>query len=116
MLPNDHPVKSSKIQEPSTRERPSFKFQAATGDARRLVIFRLPNGRAPFFVLIRPGENEVRVQFKSREGLKTVHTKWLVGCDGMHSLVREQAPIPFIGGDYEESFVLADVEMDWPLG
>jgi len=33
----------------------------------------------------------------------------------MHSVVRQQAAIPFIGGDYEESFVLADVEMDWPL-
>jgi 2-polyprenyl-6-methoxyphenol hydroxylase-like FAD-dependent oxidoreductase len=66
-------------------------------------------------VAIRPGVNNVQVQFKSGEELKTVHTKWLVGCDGMHSLVREQAPIPFIGGDYEESFVLADVEMDWPL-
>lgn len=34
---------------------------------------------------------------------------------GMHSRVREQAAIPFIGGDCEESLVLADVEMDWPL-
>lgn len=66
-------------------------------------------------VAIRPGESDVQVQFKSGEELKTVHTKWLVGCDGMHSLVREQAPIPFIGSDYEESFALADVEMDWPL-
>lgn len=43
-------------------------------------------------------------------------TKYPFGCDGMHSLVREQAAIPFIGGEYEEDFVLADVEMDWPLG
>jgi 2-polyprenyl-6-methoxyphenol hydroxylase-like FAD-dependent oxidoreductase len=33
----------------------------------------------------------------------------------MHSVFREQSAIPFIGVDYEESFVLADVEMDWPL-
>ena len=66
-------------------------------------------------VAIHPGENDVQVQFKSGEELKSVHARWLVGCDGMHSLVREQAPIPFIGSDYEESFVLADVEMDWPL-
>jgi 2-polyprenyl-6-methoxyphenol hydroxylase-like FAD-dependent oxidoreductase len=66
-------------------------------------------------VAIRSGVNNVQVQFKSGEELKTVHAKWVVGCDGMHSRVREQAPIPFIGGDYEESFVLADVEMDWPL-
>jgi 2-polyprenyl-6-methoxyphenol hydroxylase-like FAD-dependent oxidoreductase len=66
-------------------------------------------------VAIRPGANNVQVQFKSGEELKTVHAKWLVGCDGMHSLVREQAPISFIGSDYEESFVFADVQMDWPL-
>jgi 2-polyprenyl-6-methoxyphenol hydroxylase-like FAD-dependent oxidoreductase len=66
-------------------------------------------------VAIRPGDNSVQVQFKSDEALKTVRTNWLVGCDGMHSIVREQALIPFLGGDYEESFVLADVKMDWPL-
>jgi 2-polyprenyl-6-methoxyphenol hydroxylase-like FAD-dependent oxidoreductase len=66
-------------------------------------------------VTVRPGENDVEVQFKSGEEFKTVRTKWLVGCDGMHSVVREQASIPFIGGNYEESFVLADVEMEWPL-
>jgi 2-polyprenyl-6-methoxyphenol hydroxylase-like FAD-dependent oxidoreductase len=66
-------------------------------------------------VTVRPGENDVEVQFKSGQELKTVRAKWLVGCDGMHSVVREQASIPFLGGNYEESFVLADVEMDWPL-
>jgi 2-polyprenyl-6-methoxyphenol hydroxylase-like FAD-dependent oxidoreductase len=66
-------------------------------------------------VAIRPGEGSVQIQFKSGGVLKTVHAKWLVGCDGMHSAVREQASISFVGGDYEESFVLADMEMDWPL-
>ncbi|MEV5326017.1 FAD-dependent oxidoreductase [Nonomuraea sp. NPDC052634] len=36
---------------------------------------------------------------------------YLVGADGMHSLVREQAGIGFTGGTYEESFVLADVRL-----
>ena len=66
-------------------------------------------------VAIRPGENSVEVQFRKGEELKIVHTKWLVGCDGMRSTVRDQAGISFMGGDYEEKFVLADVEMDWPL-
>jgi 2-polyprenyl-6-methoxyphenol hydroxylase-like FAD-dependent oxidoreductase len=67
-------------------------------------------------VAIRPGENNVQVQFKSGKELETRQAKWLVGCDGMNSVVREQAAIPFLGSAYEESFVLADVEMDWPLG
>ncbi len=44
-----------------------------------------------------------------------IHARYVVGCDGMHSTVREQAGIPFEGGSYEEVFVLADVHMDWPL-
>ena len=44
-----------------------------------------------------------------------VRARWLVGCDGMHSRVREQAGIAFAGAQYEESFLLADVHMKWPL-
>jgi len=44
-----------------------------------------------------------------------MNAKWVVGCDGSHSVVREKAAIPFDGGAYDESFILADVEMDWPL-
>jgi 2-polyprenyl-6-methoxyphenol hydroxylase-like FAD-dependent oxidoreductase len=40
---------------------------------------------------------------------------FVVGCDGMHSTVREQAGIGFTGSPYAESFVLADVHMYWPL-
>ncbi len=61
----------------------------------------------------------VEVDFETVEeagGMQqTVTTEWLVGCDGGHSLVREGAGIAFEGGTYEESFILADVEMDWPI-
>jgi 2-polyprenyl-6-methoxyphenol hydroxylase-like FAD-dependent oxidoreductase len=66
-------------------------------------------------VSIRPTENDVEVLLKRGGELNAVHTSWLVGCDGAHSLVREQASIPFEGGAYEESFVLGDVMMDWPI-
>lgn len=36
---------------------------------------------------------------------------YVVGADGMHSTVREQAGIGFAGGDYAESFALADVRL-----
>ena len=42
--------------------------------------------------------------------------KWVVGCDGGHSIVRQSAGIGFQGSTYAEDFVLADVHMDWPLG
>ncbi len=40
-----------------------------------------------------------------------IRARYLVGADGMHSTVREQAGIGFEGGRYEESFVLADVHL-----
>jgi 2-polyprenyl-6-methoxyphenol hydroxylase-like FAD-dependent oxidoreductase len=46
---------------------------------------------------------------------RTVSAHWVVGCDGMHSRVRDDARIAFSGAAYDQSFVLADVHMDWPL-
>jgi 2-polyprenyl-6-methoxyphenol hydroxylase-like FAD-dependent oxidoreductase len=45
----------------------------------------------------------------------TVRARYVVGADGMHSTVRERAGIDFTGSAYEQSFVLADVRMSWPL-
>ncbi|MFI6362724.1 FAD-dependent oxidoreductase [Nocardia sp. NPDC050630] len=45
----------------------------------------------------------------------TIRADYVVGADGMHSVVREQAGIGFTGATYPESFVLADVRMDWPI-
>ncbi|MER8096716.1 FAD-dependent oxidoreductase [Streptomyces goshikiensis] len=47
------------------------------------------------------------------ETLRAAHA---VGADGMHSAVRGAAGIGFTGSAYEESFVLADVTMDWAPG
>lgn len=40
-----------------------------------------------------------------------IRARYLVGADGMHSTVREQAGIAFTGGTYGESFALADVRL-----
>ena len=47
--------------------------------------------------------------------MQSIKAHWLIGCDGMHSIVRELSGITFSGGEYDASFVLADVRMDWPL-
>ncbi len=54
------------------------------------------------------------VRAKMADG-RTVNAKYVVGADGMHSSVREFAGIGFTGAAYEESFVLADVRLDWAL-
>ncbi|MGZ8176536.1 FAD-dependent oxidoreductase [Williamsia sp. SKLECPSW1] len=39
----------------------------------------------------------------------------VVGADGMHSAVRDLLGVGFPGSGYDQSFVLADVAMDWPV-
>lgn len=58
---------------------------------------------------------DVSVELRAGTESRTVTAKWLVGCDGMHSRVRDQSGIAFDGARYEQGFVLADVRMDWPL-
>ena len=57
----------------------------------------------------------VEAQIQTNGSDQSIKAQWLIGCDGMHSAVREQSGIAFSGGEYESSFVLADVSMNWPL-
>ena len=42
---------------------------------------------------------------------ETLRASYVVGADGMHSTVRQQAGIGFAGGEFAESFTLADVRL-----
>lgn len=42
---------------------------------------------------------------------REIRARYLIGADGMHSTVRDQAGIAFSGGTYGESFALADVRL-----
>ncbi|TQS26661.1 NAD(P)/FAD-dependent oxidoreductase [Microbispora sp. KK1-11] len=42
---------------------------------------------------------------------RRIRARYVVGADGVHSTVREQAGIVFSGGTYAESFTLADVRL-----
>jgi 2-polyprenyl-6-methoxyphenol hydroxylase-like FAD-dependent oxidoreductase len=64
---------------------------------------------------MRPDGEGATVVVSDADGEHTVRARYVIGCDGMHSLVREQAGIAFEGASYQEDFVLADVHMDWPL-
>jgi 2-polyprenyl-6-methoxyphenol hydroxylase-like FAD-dependent oxidoreductase len=46
-------------------------------------------------------------------GGESLRASYVVGADGMHSAVREQTGIGFAGDSYAQSFVLADVHLDW---
>lgn len=46
---------------------------------------------------------------------RSITARFLVGCDGLHSRVRELSGIGFTGTRYSQTFEMADVRMDWPL-
>lgn len=60
-------------------------------------------------------QTDVEAQVMSNDTVRAIRAKWLVGCDGIHSTVRDASGIGFAGGAYEQEFVLADVRMQWPL-
>src|SRR5580700_6909054 len=66
-------------------------------------------------VAITDAADGVTLKYRRNDRVETLKANWVVGCDGMHSVVREQAVIPFEGSAYQESFALADVQMDWPI-
>ncbi len=49
-------------------------------------------------------------------GERSIDARFVVGADGMNSIVRATIGTDFAGGTYEESFVLADVRMHWSHG
>jgi 3-(3-hydroxy-phenyl)propionate hydroxylase len=46
---------------------------------------------------------------------EAVRVRYLIGADGMHSTVRHALGLSFNGETFEQSFVLADLRVDWTL-
>ncbi|WP_437906422.1 FAD-dependent monooxygenase [Sorangium sp. So ce327] len=46
---------------------------------------------------------------------EVVRAKWLLGCDGARSAVRQGADIAFEGDTYDDHCMLGDLVIDWPL-
>lgn len=61
-------------------------------------------------------ESGVEAMLSTGGARQRVRARYVVGADGMHSVVREAAGIGFSGGSYDGSFVLADVDLTWGHG
>ncbi len=58
----------------------------------------------------------VTVSLRGDDGsTETVRCRWVIGCDGAHSVVRKATGIPFTGSTYRDEFIMADAELDWKL-
>ena len=62
---------------------------------------------------VREMATRYEVRIESVDGQHLVRADYVVAGDGMHSVVRESAGLGFEGESYAESFVLADVTMNW---
>lgn len=68
------------------------------------------------FVTLEQSDDDVRAELTDAHGQPfTLQTPWLIGCDGANSTVRKCLGLPFEGDTYEETFLLADMRIDWPL-
>jgi 2-polyprenyl-6-methoxyphenol hydroxylase-like FAD-dependent oxidoreductase len=84
--------------------------------AARLLELGGSIGREHRALSLSQDDDGVTVRVQSPEGERLLRSRYVVGADGMHSIVRQSTPIEFEGATYGESFVLADVGMNWPLG
>ena len=60
-----------------------------------------------------PASGEVTL--RRGDAIETVRPRWVVGCDGAHSVVRHAGEFAFEGEPYPQDFVLADVKLDTPI-
>jgi 2-polyprenyl-6-methoxyphenol hydroxylase-like FAD-dependent oxidoreductase len=64
---------------------------------------------------VRQSDEAAQVTVTTPAGERTIRARYVVGGDGMHSTVRAATAIDYAGSRYAESFVLADVHMDWAM-
>ncbi|MFX0575343.1 FAD-dependent monooxygenase [Nocardia nepalensis] len=57
----------------------------------------------------------VRALLSHADGEEMVRARYLVGCDGAHSVVRKTLGLTFEGAAFAEQYMLGDVELDWSL-
>ena len=58
----------------------------------------------------------VRAVLRHSDGREeTIEAPWVVGCDGAHSTTRHALGMDFEGAQYDESFILADVQLESDL-
>lgn len=65
-------------------------------------------------VEVRPDEVEAVLAHPDGR-TERLHARYVVGCDGAHSLVRKAAGLTFEGGTLPEQYMIGDVELDWEL-
>lgn len=106
----------------SLRDRPDVPYPASlitpqwrVEEALRARLAEL-GGAVEFgttLVDLDQSEDHVITNVRTSGGCETITARWLVGCDGGHSLVRKQVGIDFVGETRADvRMLVADVEVD----
>lgn len=61
-------------------------------------------------------DEHVEVHFLSEGKSRTIETRFLVGCDGKDSFVRQQAKLSFEGENYPDTYIMGDFSDNTSLG
>ena len=61
------------------------------------------------------GGAELLITRPGRDGEQTLQADWVVGCDGVHSIIRRRLGLSFDGEDYGQDWLMAEVRTDWPM-
>lgn len=93
---------------------PQYRTEAILAD--RLAALGGSVRRLHTLLSLRQEKGAAVARVATPAGEMLVRARYVVGADGMRSAVRQSTGIRFEGGTYGESFALADVHLDWPLG
>jgi 2-polyprenyl-6-methoxyphenol hydroxylase-like FAD-dependent oxidoreductase len=61
---------------------------------------------------LEPMDEGVSATVRAPQGIERIYARYVIGCDGVHSMVREQAGISFDGDSYPGTALLADAFID----
>ncbi|GAB3184987.1 2-polyprenyl-6-methoxyphenol hydroxylase-like FAD-dependent oxidoreductase [Micromonospora palomenae] len=83
----------------------------------RLATLGVRPQRGAELVAFTQDDEGVLATLATAAGEETVRAKYLVGCDGAHSKVRELLGLTFSGGlgRFPQLFMLCDVDVDWDM-
>ncbi|MGE0631588.1 MAG: FAD-dependent monooxygenase [Pseudobdellovibrionaceae bacterium] len=76
----------------------------------------IPIERRTQFISLNQNETGVESVVIGADGSpETIHSQFLIGCDGSHSKVRRELGLEFKGAPYPAEFIMADSKVDWDL-
>lgn len=110
------PLFSFEVQKLDRQKRPAFVNlpQYRVEELLVAALAALPNVSihwAHDVTAVRPGESSVGLTVATPDGPREHEARWLVACDGSHSPIRKMLGLDFKGREFEDHFLIADIEV-----